>query len=156
MIAVGSVARTLPIPGLAEHALDSATWRTRSSSGNHVLRRLEAATAATSESHRRRELTFVFVGAGYAGVEALAELADLVRDALRFYPGPATSRSADPRGRRAEDPPDPDLGLADMPPSLGRRGIEIRTRTMLEAVEPHAAVLSGGERVLTSTVVWTV
>ncbi len=33
------------------------------------------------------ELTFVFVGAGYAGVEALAELADLVRDAIRYYPG---------------------------------------------------------------------
>ena len=42
---------------------------------------------AATEEARARHLAFVFVGAGYAGVEALAELADLVRDALRFYPG---------------------------------------------------------------------
>jgi NADH dehydrogenase len=42
----------------------------------------------------KRHLTFVFIGAGYAGVEALAELADLVRDALRYYPGYVRSSSA--------------------------------------------------------------
>src|SRR5215208_5145403 len=49
---------------------------------NHVLRQLEAADAVVDPQVARRHLTFVFVGAGYAGVEALAELADLVRDAL--------------------------------------------------------------------------
>src|SRR5204862_6438428 len=53
---------------------------------NHVLRQLEAADAAVDEAERRRRLAFVFVGAGYAGVEALAELADLVEDATRYYP----------------------------------------------------------------------
>src|SRR5918995_3880171 len=85
VVALGAVARTLPIPGLADHALGfkslSAAIRLR----NHALPRLEVAATASAEAHRRRELTFVFVGAGYAGVEALAELADLVRDALRYY-----------------------------------------------------------------------
>src|SRR6476469_13395 len=35
---------------------------------NHVLRRLDGASAAPNETHRTRERTFLFVGAGYAGV----------------------------------------------------------------------------------------
>src|SRR5256886_10076039 len=85
VVAVGAISRTLPIPGLADHALGFKTLADAIYLRNHVLRRLEAAAAAPTEGHRRRELTFVFVGAGYAGVEALAELADLVRDALRYY-----------------------------------------------------------------------
>src|SRR5438128_8368653 len=85
VIALGAVSRTLPIPGLAEHALGFKSLADAIQLRNHVLRRLEAAASAASEGRQRRELTFVFVGAGYAGVEALAELADLVRDALRYY-----------------------------------------------------------------------
>jgi NADH dehydrogenase len=157
VLAVGSVARTLPIPGLAEYALGFKDLPDAIALRNHVLRRLEAAVAATSEAHRRRELTFVFVGAGYAGVEALAELADLVRDALRYYP---TLRHEPQRWVLADAAP---KILPEIPTRLGdyaaellaRRGVEIRVGTTLESVEPHAAVLSGGERVLTSTVVWT-
>ncbi len=86
VIALGAVVRTLPIPGLAEHALGFKSLSEAIHLRNHVLQRLEVAAAARAEAHRRRELTFVFVGAGYAGVEALAELSDLIRDALRFYP----------------------------------------------------------------------
>src|SRR4051795_12625180 len=87
VVALGSVSRTLPIPGLAEHGLGFKSLADAIHLRNHVLRRLEAAAAAPTATHRARELTFLFVGAGYAGVEALAELADLVRDALRYYPG---------------------------------------------------------------------
>ena len=86
VVAVGAVSRTLPIPGLADHALGFKNLADAIDLRNHVLRRLEAAAAAPSGGQRQRELTFVFVGAGYAGVEALAELSDLVRDALRYYP----------------------------------------------------------------------
>src|SRR6266540_3845239 len=107
--------------------------------------------------HRRRELTFVFVGAGYAGVEALAELADLVRDALRYYP---TLRDKPQHWVLVDAAP---TILPEIPRKLGdyaareleRRGVDIRAGTTLESVEPHAAVLSDGDRLLTSTVVWT-
>ena len=52
---------------------------------NRVLRQLEAAEATDDLAQRRRLLTFTFVGGGYAGVEALAELESLARDALRTY-----------------------------------------------------------------------
>ena len=157
VIALGSVVRTLPIPGLAEYALGFKSLGEAIHLRNHVLQRLEAAASATTEAHRRRELTFVFVGAGYAGVEALAELADLVRDALRYYP----SIQSEPQHWVLVDAA-PKI-LPEIPTRLGdyaaellmRRGVDIRVETRLEEVEPHAARLSDGDRLLTSTVVWT-
>jgi NADH dehydrogenase len=157
VVALGAVSRTLPIPGLADYGLGFKTLADAIHLRNHVLRRLEAAVAAPSEGHRRRELTFVFVGAGYAGVEALAELADLVRDALRFYP---TLRDVEQHWLLVDAAP---KILPEIPHRLGeyaakqlrRRGVDIRVGTTLTAVEPHAAVLSDGDRILTSTVVWT-
>src|SRR5439155_414812 len=85
-LALGAVPRTLPIPGLSEHALSFKSLADAINLRNHVLHQLEAADAALDEEERSRRLTFVFVGAGYAGVEALAELSDLTEDALRYYP----------------------------------------------------------------------
>src|SRR3954453_3259051 len=86
VVALGAIPRTFPIPGLADHAFGFKDLADAIALRNHVLLRLEAAAAAPTDAPRRRELTFVFVGAGYAGVEALAELSDLTRDALRHYP----------------------------------------------------------------------
>ena len=157
VVALGAVSRALPVPGLAEHALGFKSLADAIQLRNHVLRRLEAAAAAPNEAHRRRELTFVFVGAGYAGVEALAELADLVRDALRYYGG---LRHAEQRWVLVDAAP---KILPEIPTRLGdyaaellrRRGVDIRVNTTLAAVEPHAAILSDGDRILTDTVVWT-
>ncbi len=157
VVALGAISRVLPIPGLADHALGFKTLADAIYLRNHVLRRLEAAAAAPNEGHRERELTFVFVGAGYAGVEALAELADLVRDALPYYP---TLRDTPQRWVLVDAA---STILPEIPSKLGEyaarqlagRGVDIRVSTTLDAVEPHAAVLSDGERILTSTVVWT-
>jgi NADH dehydrogenase len=157
VLSLGAVARTLPIPGLAEHALGFKSLAEAIHLRNHVLTRLEVADAASADAHRRRELTFVFVGAGYAGVEALAELADLVRDAMRYYPGLRTV----PQHWVLVDAA-PKI-LPEIPTRLGdyaaellrRRGIDIRVGTTLDEVEPHAVRLSDGDHLLTSTVVWT-
>jgi NADH:ubiquinone reductase (H+-translocating) len=156
VVALGSISRTFPIPGLAEHGLGFKTLADAIHLRNHVLRRLEAAVAAPS-ADRRRELTFVFVGAGYAGVEALGELSDLVRDALRYYDD---LREAPQRWVLVDLAPKilPEVmpSLADYAAAqLSRRGVEIRTETTLERLEPHAAFLSDGERISTSTLVWT-
>jgi NADH dehydrogenase len=157
VVAVGAIVRTLPIPGLAEHALGFKSLADAIRLRNHVLERLEVASADPNPTHRLRELTFVFVGAGYAGVEAFAELADLVQDALRYYPG---LRSAPQRWVLVDAAP---KILPEIPTRLGdyaaqlllRRGVDIRVGTKLEEVEAHSARLSDGEQLLTSTVVWT-
>jgi NADH dehydrogenase len=157
VVALGSISRALPIPGLAEHALGFKNLADAIYLRNHVLQRLDAADAAATETHRERELTFVFVGAGYAGVEALAELSDLVRDALRYYP---SLRHAPQRWVLVDAA---SKILPEIPSRLGeyaaeqlsKRGVEIRVGTTLESVEAGAAHLSSGERFLTHTVVWT-
>jgi NADH dehydrogenase len=157
VVALGSVSRVLPIPGLADHALGFKSLADAIHLRNHVLRRLEAADAAPNDTHRRRELSFVFVGAGYAGVEALAELSDLVRDALRYYPA---LQRVPQRWVLVDAAP---KILPEIPTRLGeyaarqlaRRGVEIHVETTLDSVEAQAAHLSNGERILTHTVVWT-
>ena len=157
VLAVGSISRALPIPGLADHALGFKDLADAIQLRNHVLQRLEAADVAPNETHRQRELSFVFIGAGYAGVEALAELADLVRDAIRYYPA---LRHAPQRWVLVDAAP---KILPEIPTRLGeyaarqlvKRGVEIHVETTLESVDAGSATLSNGERILTHTLVWT-
>ncbi|HST26475.1 MAG TPA: NAD(P)/FAD-dependent oxidoreductase [Gaiellaceae bacterium] len=157
VVAFGAVARALPIPGLKEHALGFKSLEDAIQLRNHVLRRLEAAAATTTSGHRARELTFVFVGAGYAGVEALAELHELVQDALRYY-----QELTDETQRWILVDAAPKI-LPEIPTGLGdyaakqlrRRGIDIRVGTTLDSLDPHAAKLSDGELIPTGTLVWT-
>src|SRR5207342_3592153 len=134
LLALGSVSRTLPVPGLSEHAigfkdLADAIWLR-----NHVIETLEAANASEDPAARDRLLTYVFVGGGYAGLEALAELQDFAADAMENYP------RARLQGMRwilveATDRvlPEIDPSLADYAlQELRGRGMDIRLGTQLE------------------------
>jgi NADH:ubiquinone reductase (H+-translocating) len=157
VVALGSVARTLPIPGLIQHALEFRNLADAIHLRNHVLRELEAAAAETDPERVGAHLTFVFVGAGYAGVEALAELSDLVRDALRYYPG---LRGAEQHWVLVDAAPSI---LPEIPRGLGvyaarqlaSRGVDIRVSTTLESLDAESAVLSDGTRLPAHTLVWT-
>jgi NADH dehydrogenase len=157
VLALGAVPRSLPVPGLSEHALSFKSLADAINLRNHVLHQLEAADGALDEDERSRRLTFVFVGAGYAGVEALAELSDLAEDALRYYP---RLRSTPRRWVLVDAAP---RILPEIPPPLGdyaaselrRRNVEIHVDTTLDSVTADTAVLGDGTRIPTNTVVWT-
>jgi NADH dehydrogenase len=157
VLALGAVARTVPIPGLAEHGLGFKDLADAIHLRNHVLRELEAADAEDDPAAASTHLTFVFVGAGYAGVEALAELSDLVADALHWYP-----RLRDVARRWVHVDAAPAI-LPEIPPRLGeyaakelsRRGVEIHVGTTLESLTPGEARLAGGVTIPTHTLVWT-
>ncbi|MFD7832977.1 NAD(P)/FAD-dependent oxidoreductase [Kitasatospora sp. NPDC059803] len=85
VVAPGSVSRTAPVPGLAEHGRGFSTVGEAVGLRNHVLEQLDLASATRDPALRQAALTFVFVGAGYAGVGALAELEDMARTAVRGY-----------------------------------------------------------------------
>src|SRR4051795_9928578 len=87
VLAPGSIARTLPIPGLRECGIGLRTVAEAIYLRNHVLSKLDVAASTADAELRRRALTFLFVGGGYAGIEAMAELEDMARDAMRFYDG---------------------------------------------------------------------
>ncbi|GAA0208113.1 NAD(P)/FAD-dependent oxidoreductase [Actinomadura nitritigenes] len=158
VVALGSISRTLPIPGLAECGIGFKTVEEAIFLRNHVLHQLDiAASNPDDEEVRRRALTFVFVGAGFAGIEALAELEDLARDACRFYPGIERS---DMRWMMVEAT---DRILPEVGPEMGRwttealrrRGIEVKLETLLKSAEKRHIVLSDGDEFDAGTLVWT-
>jgi NADH dehydrogenase len=157
LLSVGSVSRVLPVPGLSEHAvgfksLADAIWLR-----NHVVEALEEANATDDPARRDQLLTFVFVGGGYAGLEALAELQDFAADAMESYPRARLHGmrwvlvEATDRVLPEIDPQLADYALRE----LRGRGIDIRLGTTLEEVSATSARLSSGETLPTSTVVWT-
>ena len=157
VLALGSVSRTLPIPGLAEHAVGFKTLADAIALRNRALLHLEIAESLDDPERRREYLTFVFVGAGYAGVEGVAELQDMVADVSDHYP---RCRIDGTRWILVErlDRIMPEIGpkLAEFATrELQGRGIEVRTGTSLDSVEEDAATLSTGERIPTRTVCWT-
>jgi len=158
VVAPGSVSRTLPIPGLAERAIGFKNVGEAMFLRNQVLSRLDAAASTSEPAVRRRALTFTFVGGGYAGIEAFAELEDMARYAVKkYYPQigkdemrwvlvEASSRIL----------PEVSLVLAayTVDQLLGR-GMDVRLNTRLESMVDGHVVLGDGDSYECDTVVWT-
>ncbi|MFJ2017115.1 NAD(P)/FAD-dependent oxidoreductase [Streptomyces nodosus] len=157
VLAPGSVSRTLPIPGLADHGIGFKTVEEAIGLRNHVIEQMDIASSTRDPAIRDAALTFVFVGGGFAGVEALGELEDMARYAARYYhnvkPGDmrwilveATDRILPEVGE--------EMGRYAVT-ELRRRNIDVRLETRLESCADRVAVLSDGARFPTRTVVWT-
>jgi NADH:ubiquinone reductase (H+-translocating) len=157
VLSVGSVSRTLPVPGLEQHAIGFKSLADAIWLRNHVIESLETANASEDPARRDQLLTYVFVGGGYAGLEALAELQDFAADAMDLYP---RARLHGMRWILIEAServlPEIDERLADYAVrQLRARGIEVRLGTTVESIEADSATFSTGETVPTRTVVWT-
>ena len=154
VVALGATTRTLPIPGLAEYGVGFKDLADAIRLRNRVLLQLERASIHPDDPS---ELGFVFVGAGYAGVEALAELNDMAQAALRSYPG---LRDVPQRWVLVDAAP---KILPEIPRGLGRyasrrlerRGVEIHVGTTLESYDGMEVVLGDGTRIPARTLVWT-
>ncbi|MEU1281030.1 NAD(P)/FAD-dependent oxidoreductase [Streptomyces sp. NPDC005805] len=157
VIAPGSVSRTLPVPGLAGFGIGFKTVEEAIGLRNHVIEQMDIASSTRDPAVRDAALTFVFVGGGYAGVEALAELEDMARYTSRYYhnirPEDLKWILVEAAGRI----------LPEVGEEMGRyairelraRNIDVRLDTRLESCEDRVAVLSDGSRFPTRTLVWT-
>ena len=152
----GGVTRLLDIPGLAEHAVGFKTVAEALYIREHVLLRLEQASNVTDPEARRRLLTFVVVGAGYAGTELVAQLSRTVARLITRLPG---IDSTDVHWLLV------DVANAVMPelgPKLGglaldlirARGVDVRLGVSVKEVDPDGATLTDGTRLDGATVVW--
>ncbi|MFI6447388.1 NAD(P)/FAD-dependent oxidoreductase [Kitasatospora sp. NPDC050543] len=157
VVAPGSVSRTDPVPGLVEHGFGFSTVGEAVSLRNHVLEQLDLASSTRDPALRQAALTFVFVGAGYAGVGALAELEDMARYAARGYHnlGPEDLRwvlvEAGPRILAEESG---ELAAHTLS-QLRERSVDVRLGTRLESAADRLIVLSDGSRFEARTLVWT-
>ena len=157
VVCPGSVSRLLPIPGLAEHGIGFKTIGEAIYLRNHVLSCLDLAASTNDPVLRRKALTFVFVGGGYAGVEAMAELEDMARYALRYTP---SLKTEDMRWVLVEAAsrimPEVSVRLsAYTVDRLTERDIDVRLNTRLESAEGNRITLSDGEQFDAETLVWT-
>ena len=155
--APGSVSKTLPIPGLAECGIGFQTIGEAIGMRNHVISQLDLAQSTDDPEIRRRALTFVFVGAGFAGVEALGELEDMARDACRWYPGIAPEDMhwllVEATGRILPEVGE-DMGRWTLE-QLREWGIDVRLNTTLKSAEEGHVVLGDGTDLIANTLVWT-
>ncbi len=153
----GSISKTLPVPGLADWGIGFKTVEEAISLNNRVIECLDIAESATDPEIRERNLTFVVVGGGYSGIEALAEMEDMCRYATRYY------KNISPQDLRwvmveASDHILPevgkDLGVYAIK-ELEKRGIQIKLNTRLDSCENGVIKLSDGTEMLADTLVWT-
>jgi NADH dehydrogenase len=157
-LTTGSITRTFPTPGLESHALGLKNLVEADYVHDHVLRQLELADSTRDPEERRARLTFVAVGAGYAGTETAAQLQWMtIKELDRF---PRLSR-ADLRWVLLDLAP---AVLPEMGPRLGKkalevvrsRGMEVRLKTTVAAMDDDGVTLTDGTRLPTRTVLWTV
>jgi len=157
VVGLGSVARTLPIPGLAEQGIGFKNVEEAIALRNHVLGRIDVASSTWDPDLRRKMLTFVFVGGGFAGIEALAEVEDMARYAVRHY------KQIEPDELRFVLVEGSPRILPEVSEELGgytleqlrKRDIEIFLSTFLSSCVGGRVVLSNGTEFDAETIVWT-
>jgi NADH dehydrogenase len=159
VIALGNVTDFRGLRGLPEHALPFKNLADALHLRSRVIRALEEAAIEDDDPELRRQLlTFVVAGGGFSGVEVAAELNDFVRRVAQSY------RGLDPDEIRVVLIHSQDRILPEVAEKLARfaeriltrRGVEIRLNSRLEAATGEEAVLGGGERIPTRTLVSTV
>ncbi|TCP56341.1 NADH dehydrogenase [Tamaricihabitans halophyticus] len=157
VVALGSVARLLPVPGLNEQGIAFRTIGEAIYLRNHVMSKLDQASSTTDPELRKRLLTFTFVGGGFAGIEALGELEDMARFATRYY------ENIEPEDLRWVLVEAAGRILPEVRESLGvytvlqleKRGIEVNLSTMVKSFEGGKVELSDGNEFESDTIVWT-
>lgn len=158
VLAPGSTTRTLPVPGVAEHAKGFKTVAEALYLRDHVLAQLELADATDDPDERAARCTFVVVGAGYTGTEVAAQGQLFTRAALRRYP---RIRPDELRWLLVDLAAGilPELGERLGRPTLRilqARGMDVRLRTTVVEASSDAVRLSDGTTVPTRTLVWCV
>ncbi|MFK4593755.1 NAD(P)/FAD-dependent oxidoreductase [Streptomyces pristinaespiralis] len=159
VLAVGSVNKLLPVPGVAEHAHGFRGLPEALYLRDHVTRQMELAATAETVEERTARRTFVVVGAGYTGTEVAAQ-------------GALFTRALAQRLRTGHPEPPPRWILVDIAervlPELDRklsdtadrvlreRGVEVRTRTSVKEATASGALLDDGDDIATRTLVWCV
>jgi NADH dehydrogenase len=83
VMAAGAITRTFPIEGLKDEGIGLKTIEEAVALRNQILERIETGSLLPAGPERDRALTFVVVGGGFAGIEAMTEIEDMARDAVK-------------------------------------------------------------------------
>jgi NADH:ubiquinone reductase (H+-translocating) len=158
VIALGTGVDLKRFPGLPEHALTMKDLADAHRLRTHVIGCLETADVTEDPAVKQQLLTFVVVGAGFSGVETVAEVRELVRRALKYYtnirPEEIRFYIIEYAGRILPTFP------ADLAEYATRRlqihGIEVLTGVGTKSATGSAVELTDGRIIPTSTIVATI
>jgi NADH dehydrogenase len=145
------------LPGLEANAFTLKTLQDATGLRNHVISLLERADVEQNETERRRLLTFVVAGAGFAGVEILASLFDMAHSILRYYPEiPRHELRFILVHSQSRILPElsPELA-AYAQRKLENRGLEFVLDVRVIGTTPDKVLLNNGSHLPTCTLVWT-
>ena len=156
LLAVGGVTNYFGLPGVAEHALPVKNLTDAIRVRNHALDMLEQAELEEDDALRKRLLTFVVAGAGFAGVETAAELDLFVRRAAKQY---RNFTAADIRTviLDAQSRVLPELSeqlAAFTQATLVKRGMEVKMGVRVRSADAEGVDLEDGTRIETRMFVW--
>jgi NADH:ubiquinone reductase (H+-translocating) len=156
LIAVGGETNFFGLPGVAEHALTMRTLTDAIALRNRAIDMLEQAELEDDDALRRRLLTFVVAGAGFAGIETAAELDLFMRTAARMYrnvtAADITTIVVDPQPRIL---PELSEALATWTlQTLEKRGVRFRLGVGVRSADASGVDLDDGTRIDTQVFVW--
>lgn len=157
VIGLGSITNFFNLPGLEQRALTMKSLGDAIHLRNRLIAHLEEADTECSSDLRRRLLTFVVAGGGFAGVETIAGINDFVREAVRFY-----SNLREDMLRVVLVHPGTEI-LPELGDKLGRyaekkraeRGVEILVNTRVTGVTENGVELSSGDEIESKALLWT-
>jgi NADH dehydrogenase len=156
VLSLGSDTNYAGVPGVAEHAFGIKTLGDAIMLRAAVISLLEAASIEPDPEQRKKMLTFVVAGGGFAGVETIGAINDLARESLPHYgridPGEVRvvlihggafilPELGEKLGRYAQK-------------KLGERRVEIKLNSKVTAYENRAIECNDGERIPADTLVW--
>jgi NADH:ubiquinone reductase (H+-translocating) len=157
VLALGSRTNSRGVPGVAEHALPMKSLNDAIALRNRIIDVFEHADLQQDALVRKRLLTFVVAGAGFAGVETVAELKDFSREARRFYPNirPEEVRIllVHPGSRILPEISETLAGYALQ--KLQDKGVEIRLNTRISGATDECVEVGSGQKIPARTLVWT-
>ena len=156
VLALGAVSNYLGMTNVQKYALDFKSLLDAMRVRNRVIEMFERADGEADPELRRRLLTFVIAGGGFAGVELAGALNDFGRGIMADYP------NLRPEDLKVILVHSKDRILPELSETLGRyaqqkmaaRGVIFRLSARLMDVRPGTVVLSDGE-VQAETLVWT-
>ena len=156
VLTLGSETNYSSVPGVAEHALGIKTLGDAIIIRGGVLAILENASVESDPARRKRMLTVVVVGGGFAGVETIGAINDLMRESLPHY------GLIDPKEARVVLVHGGKFLLPELGEALGlyaqeklhERRVEIKLETQVNAYADGAVHCSDGEIIPAELLIW--
>ena len=158
VMTAGAVSRTFPIPGVADEAIGMKNIEEAVAVRDRIISNFEkASNLPEGSAEKKRLLTFVVVGGGFAGIEAFAEMRSLASSLVRQFPTISFDEThfhlIEAMGRIM-----PEVSLKTslwVIKDLAERGAQIHLDTQLSSAVNGVIELSTGETFEADTIVWT-